>query len=474
MFEQPRWSKWSALNLAAGIVWISQATPLGLLAGIPIWIVASLFLASGISQLIWPGDRRITQTGALAGLLGVLIALPYAFGVGFGSFLILVGSSLTAAWGAGRMALQLEPHYEDVPVPEPTFQLAAKVAIDELILGFEQWGSTGFALDGTLERVIDEVDRIHSLFDREGFLEKPDGYHVMPPDLEDPEIRRAEIGGHRVEMLRFESGYAPAAQEPGRERWLGYEPCRDGRAYVLRHARDSQGEGSPRPWLICTNGYRMGHARIDIGLFERFHDQLGLNVLIPVLPLHGPRRLGWHSGSGFLGIDVIDTLHAEAQAVWDMRRLLSWVRAQGGSAVGAFGLSLGGYTTALFASVAEGLACAIPGIPLADITRLLSRHAAPHQMRFAEHMGFDLERAREILRVVSPLVLKPKVPFEGRMIFGATADRLVTPDHVRDLWRHWDEPEIVWYNGGHVSFGSERDVWSGVDRTLRENGLCVS
>ena len=478
MFEQPRWSKWSALNIAAGVVWISQATPLGLLAGIPLWIVASVFLASGVSQLIWPGDSRITQTGALAGLLGVFVALPYVFGIGFGSFLILAGSSLAASWGAGRMALQLEPHYEDVPVPEPTFQLAAKVALDELILGFEQWGAAGFALDGTLERVIDEMDRAHSLFDREGFLEKPDGYHVMPPDLVDLEIRHEEIAGHRVEMLRFESGYAPAVGEPGRERWLGYEPCRDGRAYVLRHPcgsrGDSQGDDPPRPWLICTNGYRMGHARIDIRLFERFHDQLGLNVLIPVLPLHGPRRLGWHSGSGFLGIDVIDTLHAEAQAVWDMRRLLSWVRAQDASAVGAFGLSLGGYTTALFASVAEGLACAIPGIPLADMTRMLSRHASPHQMRYAEHKGFDLERAREILRVVSPLVLKPKVPLEGRMIFGATADRLVTPDHVLELWRHWEEPEIVWYNGGHVTFGSERDVWSGVDRTLRENGLSVS
>jgi hypothetical protein len=60
------------------------------------------------------------------------------------------------------------------------------------------------------------------------------------------------------------------------------------------------------------------------------------------------------------------------------------------------------------------------------------------------------------------------------MIFGATADRLVTPDHVRDLWRHWDEPEIVWYDGGHVTFGSEREVWAGVDRTLRENGLSAS
>ena len=96
---------------------------------------------------------------------------------------------------------------------------------------------------------------------------------------------------------------------------------------------------------------------------------LGLNVLIPVLPLHGPRRISWHSGTGFLGLDVVDTIHAEAQAVWDMRRLLSWVNAQEAPGVGAIGLSLGGYTTALFASVTEGLSCAIPGIPLADQMR---------------------------------------------------------------------------------------------------------
>lgn len=477
MFEPPRWSKWSVLNLAAGVIWITQATPLGLLAGIPIWILGSIFLASGVSQLIWPGDRRITQTAALAGGIGVFVALPYALGVGVGAFLMLAASSLAAAWGAGRMALQLESQCEDVPVPEPSFQLAAKVAVDELILGFEQWDSAGFSTDETLERVIDELDRTHAVFERAGFLEKPEAYHLMPPDLVDPEIRQEEIGGHSVEMLRFESGYAPAAGEPGRERWLGYEPCRDAHAYVLRHPSGSSGDsatdGSTRPWLICTNGYRMGHARIDIGLFERFHQKLGLNVLIPVLPLHGPRRLGWQSGSGFLGIDVIDTLHAEAQAVWDMRRLLSWIRGQDASAVGAFGISLGGYTTAVFASVAEGLASAILGIPLADITRVLARHAPPDQMRHAERRGFDFERAREVLRVVSPLVLKPKVPLEGRMIFGATADRLVPPDHVRDLWRHWDEPEIVWYTGSHLSFGLEREVWSGVDRTLQENGLSV-
>ncbi len=465
MFEQPQWSKWSGLSLFAGVIWISQAISFGLIAAIPFWILGTAFLASGASQLLWPGDDRIGHTGALAGVLGPVLALPYFFVLDYPIFFGLVASALGAAWGASRLSFQLEPHYKGVPVPEPTFQLIAKVAVDEAILGFEQFTSTGFALDGTLERVVEEIDETHALFKARGYLEKPENYHRMPPDLEDPELRAETVAGQSVEMMRFESGYAPAEGEPGRARWLGYEPCREGRAYVLRH------DGEPRPWMICTNGYRMGHARIDVQLFKRFYQKLGLNVVIPVLPLHGPRRIGWQSGSGFLGIDLVDTLHAEAQSIWDMRRLLSWVRAQGAPRVGAFGLSLGGYTTAVFASIADGLDCAIPGIPLADIPRMLDRHGSAHQMRYAKSKGFDLGRAGEMLRVVAPLVLRPKVPLAGRMIFGATADRLVSPDHVRDLWRHWDEPEIVWYDGAHVSFGSERQVWSGVDRTLRESGV---
>jgi dienelactone hydrolase len=156
-----------------------------------------------------------------------------------------------------------------------------------------------------------------------------------------------------------------------------------------------------------------------------------------------------------------------------MRRLLSWVQAQEASAVGAFGLSLGGFTTALFASLTDGLSCAVPGIPVSDLRRVLERHAAPHQIRYAQTLGYDFDRIGEVLRVISPLALTPRVPFEGRMFFAANADRLVPPDQVRDLWRHWEEPEIVWYEGTHVSFMNERSVWTGVDRTLRENGLAI-
>jgi hypothetical protein len=465
LFEQTRWSKWAWLGLGAGYLWLSAADSLGGVASLPVWILGAAFVAVGFSQLFWPGDRRIGEIGALAGLLGLIVSFLYGPALGWVGFIALFGAALASAWSAGRMAIELEPHLEGVPAPEPTLSLAAKVAVDELILGFENFSSASFALDGTLERVIGEIREMHSRFDRDGLLEKPETYHRAPPELIDPEIRPTDIRGHRVEVLRFESGYAPAEGEPGQARWMGYAPCRDGWAYVLRHP------GPPRPWLICTNGYRMGFATVDVALFGRFFDLNGLNVLIPVLPLHGSRRLGWNSGSGFLGIDVIDTLHAEAQAIWDMRRLLSWVRAQEAPSVGAFGLSLGGYTTALFASVAEELACVIAGIPLTDIPRACRRHGAPHQMRYAESLGYDAEQIDEIMRVVSPLVLEPKVAQSSRLIFGANADRIVPPDQVLDLWRHWQEPEIVWYAGSHISFLRERGVWSAVDRTLRDAGV---
>lgn len=477
MSVQPRFSPWAAPTLLAGLFWVATAAQLHPLASLLPWAVGAPLLASGVAQLVAPSERRMTEIGALAGLLGALLSIPYVFVVGPSATIGLFVASLAGTWGAGRVALQVEPKVEGVPTPRAGFSTAAKVSTDEAILGFEMiTGSTAFPLDGTLPRVVDEIDRAHRLFEREGFLDKPETYHVPPPELVDPEIRNKEIRGHRVEILRFESGYAPAEEEPGRERWLGYDACRDAWAYVLRH------DGPPRPWLIATNGYRMGHARLDLSIFERFfHDGgregssraagLGLNVLIPVLPLHGPRRVGWHSGTGFLGLDVLDTIHAETQGLWDMRRLLSWIQAQDAPAVGAFGLSLGGLTTANLASLASGLAAAVPGIPLVHIDRLLERHGAAHQLRYARARGFDLGRVEALLRVITPTRLTPLVPRENRMLFGATADRLVTPDHVRDLWRHWEEPELVWYEGSHISFASERAVWEGVDRTLRRSGL---
>jgi hypothetical protein len=77
----------------------------------------------------------------------------------------------------------------------------------------------------------------------------------------------------------------------------------------------------------------------------------------------------------------------------------------------------------------------------------------------------------EVLRVVSPLALEPRVPAERRYIFAAVADRLVPPDQVRDLWRHWGCPRIEWYQGGHMTFRAHPRVVRLIDEGLRESGL---
>lgn len=156
-----------------------------------------------------------------------------------------------------------------------------------------------------------------------GWFEDPASYHQDPPPLERPEIHYQERRGRNIECLTFESLYEPHTGEPGRERWLGYEKNRTVHAWVLRHDDDEE-----RPWLVCVHGIRMGTLGKSLTRFrpEYLHEELGLNLLMPVLPLHGPRDTGLVSGERTLSGDVMDTLHTGAQAVWDLRRLVSWPR----------------------------------------------------------------------------------------------------------------------------------------------------
>jgi hypothetical protein len=57
------------------------------------------------------------------------------------------------------------------------------------------------------------------------------------------------------------------------------------------------------------------------------------------MPLHGPRRVGRRGGDGYLSGDFLDTIHAQTQAVWDIRRLIAWLRAEGAQRVGVQGVS---------------------------------------------------------------------------------------------------------------------------------------
>jgi hypothetical protein len=135
------------------------------------------------------------------------------------------------------------------------------------------------------------------------------------------------------------------------------------------------------------------------------------------------------------------------------------------------GFSLGGYTTALLASLDDGLACAIAGIPVTDFARIYYRHLPPLHLSSAESQGLAEPELRQVLSVISPLALEPRIPRERRWIFGGVVDRLVPADQVRDLWRHWDQPRIAWYPGSHMSFRLHPAVPKLVLTALVDSGL---
>jgi len=353
---------------------------------------------------------------------------------------------------------------DELPVVRPTVALAGHAFVDEIVLaGFRILRPTIDPQD--LQRIERETIAAVTLSKQEGWIEQPATFFQQPPELTDVTLRAVASRRQPYQQLTFESGYQPPAGMPGRQRWLSYTANAHAHAWMLRHDQ-------PRPWLICVHGTSMGRPAIDLALFRArwLHEQLGLNVLFPVLPLHGPRKRHLPKNAALPSEDVMNNVHGAAQSVWDVRRLISWIRTQDDqSPIGITGISLGGYITALVASTQDGLACAVAGVPVVDLVDLIASHAGayPHTQ-----VARIMQPAKELARIISPLSLQPQVPFEGRFIYAGLADQLVHPrEQVQRLWNHWGNPQIKWYPGGHTGFARSDPVQKFLLEALLQTGL---
>lgn len=354
---------------------------------------------------------------------------------------------------------------DDLPSPEVRPSTIAKWWIDEYLLQQEiamsrmRLPSTDFR-----RRLRDELGEGLDLFSERGWLRDPASYHRTPPTPTADEVTitdRRDMGV-RYERLRMPSRYVPHADEPGRDRWLSYSRNATATAYLLRHP------GPPRPWIVCQNGYRTGFPFTDFATFgvKRLHRGLGLNVAVNVAPLHGPRREGM-SGDRVMFSGAMNLVHLGAQAAWDLRRLLAWIRTdQGAPKVGTWGISLGGMIVALTAALDGDQACVIAGVPEPDLARGMRRNVEGMLPPFYEQWGLSWNSLERVTSVVSPLALDPLVPADNRYIFAGLVDRWVRPGNVAALVEHWGDPHVCWYPGSHLSFGREPTVRAFVDGAL--------
>lgn len=443
----------------AGIAWFACGAAGGFAALLAAAVPGALLLTSATGTLLFPGDRLIPRAGATGALVGLLFAAPLLL---FAPLTALLLGALSAGAGiaAARLAADDLQLPDDQPVPELDLRLCAEIALDESVLG-SLTTMIGVYNSPIQARVGEELEATLDWLRAGGWMNAPASFHEAPPPMGPVAVATARTAGLDYEVMQFESEFEPRSGAPGRQRWLDYTANRSAEVRIVR-AQQS------REWLICIHGLAMGRTWLDLrAMGAGWLHRRGVNLAFPVLPLHGPRAVSrFASGKGFVGGDVCNTLHALTQAVWDIRRLVAWLRDEGAERVGVLGLSLGGYTTALIASLEDDIECAIAGIPAAEFGELSCYHSSGRALAQATEARITPERITAALTPVSPLVLRPRIAHDRRFIFGALADRFVPPQQVEALWRHWDQPEICWYPGGHLSFRFHSSVREFVDRAL--------
>ncbi len=368
---------------------------------------------------------------------------------------------------AGSLAEWIRGHNEDdLPAVRQTPAAAWKWMIDEWSIQLELASARMRIPDGPFrQRLRSELAEARSLYADCGWLDDPAAYHRTPPPLDGGvQVSATSAGDADFWHVRFASEFEPWPGEPGRDRWMDYRPVRTTHAWMLQHP------DRPRPWVVAVNGYRTGEPETDMWMLyaHRLHRRWGLNVIAVVLPLHGPRAIGV-SGSRVIHAGAMNTVFTVAQGAWDIRRVIGWVRNQHEApAVAVSGISLGGYMAAMTAALEDGLAAVIAGVPESDLARGTRQQVEPLLPPFYEQWGLSWEPYEQILSVVSPLSLPCKVPHERRYIFAGLLDRWVRPGNVKTLWEHWERPDMLWYQGSHLSYPFEREVARYVDRAAVE------
>jgi hypothetical protein len=428
--------------LGAGVALLGLASSTWLALPLALWQLA-------VGAWVWRRPEPHATAWAVVGggltlLLGLGLALTGELGAG------LVAGALGAAAGFAGAELSLAVHPELRPVPRsPRTSLA--VATDEAMKWF--WHATSLVSPPPAPGAW--LDALRAAAERNrasGVLEDAARAHPTPPALEKHELARVRLPGlPEAERLRFESEYEPRDPEL-RERYLAIAPNRTAQALLWRHAKQR------RPTLIVIHGYGMGRPILDARAFDVpwLHGALGLDVALVTLPLHGARAAGRRSGAGFLDGHPLATNAAFGQAIWELRRLAGWLRAEGAPALGVYGMSLGGYTAALLAGVERGFACAVPFVPAVSLPALLAASRSAEERRRREALGLSDQLLSEAWASHEPLRVRPQVAPEGRLILAGLSDRICTPDQVDALWRHWEQPSIHWFEGSHLAHFGRR------------------
>ncbi|MDP2229009.1 MAG: alpha/beta hydrolase family protein [Moraxellaceae bacterium] len=314
--------------------------------------------------------------------------------------------------------------------------------------------AASFALPATLWPANYREDRAQWDFYK-AIAERHDPAAFFPRPQQHVNVRHHKAGlldyhprDGRVEVLSFESHFE-TVNPALRDKYARFRRNRTAWAEHWRH------EGDPRPTICVIHGFVADPYWVNSRFLALpwFYKQ-GYDVLLYTLPFHGRRQEATSpfSGHGYFSHGLSHLNETVAHAVHDFRLFLDYLEGLGVPQMGVTGISLGGYTSALLATVEERLAFAVPNVPLASIMDLILQWfpAGPLMKAGLRLAGSDIREARHATAVQCPLTYPVKLPKERLLIVGGAGDRFAPPKHARLLWDHWDRPRLHWFPGNHL------------------------
>jgi hypothetical protein len=275
--------------------------------------------------------------------------------------------------------------------------------------------------------------------------------------------RRRRLIGGAVERHRLTAVLAP---------WAGRGGALHDDIRLEHWAHEAR---RPRAVVLAMHGFAMGTPVMDaVALFAATWYRRGLDVALMTLPHHGRRAApdARFSGERFASPDPGELNEAVRRAVYEIRLAMRWLGARTRAPVGLLGLSLGGYLASLTAGLTDEPAFVVPMVPpvcFGDLAwRFFERRGGN---RGAAAPAMTRDDFRRMFRVHSPLSHPLRVPRQRVLIVAGRGDRIVPPEHPHALWRHWGEPRIHWFSGGHVTPFARGGITRAIGRHLDRLGL---
>lgn len=326
-------------------------------------------------------------------------------------------------------------------------------AFDEALVSFAL-DRAGESTTGAAE-ALDALARVTEAYGDPRFYSDPETFFAAP-EVPAVTVRASRpIDGGVRDDLCFASAFETVHPAP-RERYVAHE--RNAFAYA-RHLR----HGSPRATVLCIHGYLGGALAFEERAFaSRWLFDLGLDVLLVVLPFHGERATEGQRGI-FPGRDPWRTVEGFAHAIHDLRAWTRWLRARGAPRVMSFGMSLGGYTAALLGTIDPEVSPAVLMIPLASLGDAFVEHRAGRPEAPPPWLAPRIEGA---YRVVSPFARAPRIGGEDVMVIAASGDRITRGSHAERLRAHFGPGPAETFVGGHLLQFGRRTALAALERWL--------